>query len=96
MESTPKPNAPDSTLLVTITVGQLRELVRNEIEAARTPQQEGPPLLTVEEAARMLSVSPDYLYRHAKKLPFARKVGPKMLRFSRQGIVKWIDTQKLS
>jgi predicted DNA-binding transcriptional regulator AlpA len=48
------------------------------------------------EAAKMLSMSTDWLYRHAKKLPFTRKLGPKMLRFSHQGILKWIATRKLS
>jgi len=83
-------------MLVTLTVAQLREIVREEIEAVRNTQKEADRLLTVEEAAGMLSVSPDYLYRHATKFPFTRKVGPKMLRFSRQGIIKWTDTRKSS
>ncbi|MGH7770943.1 MAG: helix-turn-helix transcriptional regulator [Candidatus Binatia bacterium] len=53
-------------------------------------------LLTAEEAAQLLSVSPDWLYRHAKRLPFSRKLGPKMLRFSYQGILKWLATRKPS
>ena len=44
----------------------------------------------------MLSVSPDWLYRKARKLPFSRKLGPKMLRFSHLGIEKWIATKKIS
>ena len=95
-QPTPKPTSPDSTMLVTLTVAQLREIVREEIEAMRNTQKEADRLLTVEEAAGMLSVSPDYLYRHATKFPFTRKVGPKMLRFSRQGIIKWTDTRKSS
>ena len=53
-------------------------------------------LLDAEEAAKILSVSPDWLYRHAKKLPFTRKLGPKMLRFSYQGIQKYLATRNLS
>ena len=53
-------------------------------------------LLDAAEAAKMLSVSEDWLYRHAKKLPFTRKLGPKMLRFSRQGILKWAESRKLN
>ena len=83
-------------MLVTITVGQLRELIRDEIQAASTTQHETDRLLTAEEAAEMLSMSTDWLYRNAKKLPFTRKLGPKMLRFSQQGIVKWLPTRKLS
>jgi predicted DNA-binding transcriptional regulator AlpA len=89
----PTPNAPDSTLLVTITVGQLRELVREEIRAAHAPEQDADRLLSADEAATLLSVSPDWLYRHAKKLPFTRKLGPKMLRFSSHGIHKYLATR---
>src|SRR5215831_14990146 len=86
----------DSTMLVTITVGQLRELIRDEIQAASTTQHETDRLLTAEEAAEMLSMSTDWLYRNAKKLPFTRKLGPKMLRFSYQGIIKWLPTRQLT
>ena len=53
-------------------------------------------LLMAEEAAQTLAVSPDWLYRHASKLPFTRKLGPKMLRFSSQGIQRWLATRKVS
>ena len=95
-QPTPTPRAPDSTMLVTITVGQLRELVREEIQAVTTTRHEADRMITAEEAAEMLSMSTDWLYRNAKKLPFTRKLGPKMLRFSQQGIVKWLPTRKLS
>jgi predicted DNA-binding transcriptional regulator AlpA len=95
-QPTPKIDATDSTLLVTMTAGQLRELVKEAVQAARTTQQEVDRLLDAAEAAKMLSVSEDWIYRHAKKLPFTRKVGHKMLRFSYQGIVKWMDTRKPS
>ena len=53
-------------------------------------------LLDAAEAAKILCVSEDWLYRNARKLPFARKLGPKMLRFSYQGILKYLATRKLS
>jgi predicted DNA-binding transcriptional regulator AlpA len=96
MEPMPKPNAQDSTMLVTMTRGELRSLIKEEIQAARAPEQDPDRLLSADEAATLLSVSEDWLYRHAKKLPFTRKLGPKMLRFSYQGIVKWMATRKLS
>ena len=40
----------------------------------------------VKEAARISGLSRDYLYRHAKKLPFAARVGEGTLRFSVLGI----------
>ncbi|MBI4582735.1 MAG: helix-turn-helix domain-containing protein [Planctomycetes bacterium] len=46
-------------------------------------------LLDAEEAATMLGASMDYLYRHAKKLPFTVRVG-RRLRFSQKGIEKFI------
>jgi predicted DNA-binding transcriptional regulator AlpA len=95
-QPTPKSNAPDSTPAYTLTVGQLRDLIREEIQAARAPQQEADRLLTAEEAGEMISMSEDWLYRHAKTLPFTRKIGPKTLRFSYQGIVRWMATRKLS
>ena len=47
-------------------------------------------LMTVDEAAAMLRVSKRWLYRHAPTLPFARKLSPKVLRFSRAGIIRWL------
>ena len=83
-------------MLVTMTVGQLRELIRAEIKASSTTQHEADRMLTAEEAAEMLSMSTDWLYHNAKKLPFTRKLGPKMLRFSQQGIKKWLATRTVN
>ena len=85
-------------LAVTLTVEQLRALVRHEIQAGvgQNANQDGERLLTAEEASRILSVSPDWIYRNAKKLPFTRKLGPKMLRFSYQGLLRWLATRKVS
>ena len=75
----------------------MREAVRKEIQSLiRRDDHERDPLLTAHEAAQMLSVSPDWLYRNARKLPFSRKLGPKILRLSQQGIEKWIATRKIS
>ena len=47
-------------------------------------------LLNVEEASERLGVSKDWLYRHAKELPFKKRIGPRQLRFSEAGIEKYI------
>jgi predicted DNA-binding transcriptional regulator AlpA len=39
-------------------------------------------LLDTEEASKVLQVSPDWLYRNSRRLPFTRRLGPKALRFS--------------
>ena len=48
-------------------------------------------LLTVEEAAERLKVSEDWLYRHAKKLPFSIWITRRKLRFSSNGIDHYIE-----
>ena len=95
MSETTKADLDDSTLSVTLTVGQLKAIVRGEVEKAVGQNgQRGDKLLDAEEACKVLSASPDWLYRHANRLPFTRKLGPRMLRFSSQGIQKWLATRK--
>lgn len=51
-------------------------------------------LLTVEEAASRLGTSEDWLYRHAPKLPFTVRLAPRQLRFSSQGIERYLRTRQ--
>ena len=76
----------------------LRDIIRDEIRAATSGNSyhEGDRLLTAEEAGEILSVSPDWLYRRADRLPFTRKLAPRVLRFSHQGIQKYLTTRKNS
>ena len=46
-------------------------------------------LLDVREAAARLNLSVDWLYRHAKKLPFTRRVG-RAVRFDPAGLARWL------
>jgi excisionase family DNA binding protein len=46
-------------------------------------------LLTAREAASILNLSEDYLYRNSAKLPFTVRLGRKVL-FSRAGIERYI------
>jgi len=85
-----------ATMLVTMTAGQLEELLTKVIQGVINAEQAADRLLDAKQAAEMLSMSEDWLYRHAKKLPFTRKVGRKMLRFSYQGLIKWMATRKVS
>jgi predicted DNA-binding transcriptional regulator AlpA len=76
---------------------EIRRIIREEVNSGRAKHESNEDrLLTADEAAEMLSLSPDWLYRNAKKLPFARKLGPKMLRFSHQGMIKWLESRKLN
>jgi predicted DNA-binding transcriptional regulator AlpA len=74
---------------------QIRVIVREEIKAASNGMAaKGDRLLDPEEAAKLLSVSEDWLYHNAKKLPFTRKLGPRLLRFSYHGMIKWMESKK--
>jgi hypothetical protein len=53
------------------------------------PRSEGDCLLTVEEAAGILSKTSDWLYRHAHLLPFTVREG-RLVRFSSLGIQAYI------
>jgi predicted DNA-binding transcriptional regulator AlpA len=60
--------------------------------AAREPAtaRESDQLVTVDEAAAMLKLSRGWLYKNAAKLPFARRVGSRALRFSTIGIRRYL------
>jgi len=51
-------------------------------------------LLDVAEAARLLGVSVDWVYRRAAKLPFAIRLGPGILRFSAAGLARYIQQRQ--
>lgn len=50
-------------------------------------------LLNVKQAAARLSVTEDWLYRHAQRLPFTVRLGPGQVRFSAAGIERFIRTR---
>jgi predicted DNA-binding transcriptional regulator AlpA len=62
--------------------------------ARRGTQSDKDSLLTVTETAQRLNTSPDWLYRHASKLPFTVRLAPKQLRFSSQGIERYLQRRK--
>lgn len=51
-------------------------------------------LLTVAEAAERLGVAKSWLYRHAKSLPFTRKLGHRTLRFDAPALERWAETRR--
>ncbi len=84
----------NSSPSVTLTVGQLKTLIKEGVQAAMNGNASD-KLLDAQEAARLLCVTTDWLYRNARKLPFSRKLGRKMLRFSSQGIQRYLATRKI-
>jgi predicted DNA-binding transcriptional regulator AlpA len=73
-------------------LAQLHALALARLTRPDTPAS-GDRLLKIADAAAKLSVSPDYLYRHAEKLPFTVRDG-RRLRFSEHGIEQWIARRR--
>ncbi len=73
----------------------LARLVQAHSSLGRSePQPENDHLLTAEEAASILGVTVRWLYRHARNLPFARRLSRKALRFSEVGLKRWMSAKR--
>jgi predicted DNA-binding transcriptional regulator AlpA len=63
--------------------------------AGPAPSPSGPEhLLGVEEAAARLGMSTDWLYRHARQLPFTRRVGRRALKFDSASLDRWLAQRR--
>lgn len=51
-------------------------------------------LLTIQEAAAQLGVTPRWLYRRADALPFMRRLSRRALRVSKAGLERWTERQR--
>jgi len=71
----------------------IKEVVREALDEDANRRFEE-RLLDINEAAKVLSMTTDWLYRSHRKLPFTRKLGNKSLRFSYKGMLKWIESRK--
>ncbi len=60
----------------------------------RDNQEVADRLLTVDDAAAVLCVTPRWLYRRSKRLPFAQRLSGKVLRFSEIGLQKWLEHRR--
>jgi predicted DNA-binding transcriptional regulator AlpA len=85
-----------STLLAEAFGVILKPIIEQAVKEAINGHTYEDRLIDAEEAAKILSVSVEWLYRNAKRLPFTRKLGHKMLRFSRVGIQKYLAIRKSS
>jgi hypothetical protein len=102
---TPTPIIQDEAAIAAMSLDQklaLASALRESIAREHGPQGTGvaaeasgaEELLTVHEAAAMLKVTPRWLYRHAAKVPFSRKLSRKVLRFSRPALLRWLARQR--
>jgi excisionase family DNA binding protein len=76
----------------------IREVIAEEIAKALAGNghlvEEKEKLLTPDEAAAIIGVKKEWLYRHAKQLPFARRLSRKAMRFNEAGLRRWMATRK--
>jgi excisionase family DNA binding protein len=79
---------PALALALTARLGALAAGMAATPPAERNDDQPADENLSVEEAARRLGVSKDWLYRHAGRLPFAVRIGRRLL-FSADGLYRW-------
>jgi predicted DNA-binding transcriptional regulator AlpA len=88
-----------STEAVPDAIGQLETAkaklwARLMVPATKVPAVDDPETtVDVHQAARMLGMSPGWLYRNAKRLPFTRRVGTRALRFSTSGIRRYLASR---
>jgi len=73
-----------AALAARIGIASAKILAEPESQAAAG----GDENLSAQEAARRLGVSADYLYRHARQLPFTVRIGRRLL-FSARGLEDW-------
>src|SRR5688572_10339304 len=80
----------DQVPALLVQIASLQVVLLARLVSANGPRSAPPPvgpdhLLTSDEAAQALGVTPRWLYRHARNLPFARRLSRKVLRFSEAG-----------
>lgn len=51
-------------------------------------------LLTPSQAAAMMGVTKRWIYRHAPRLPFTKRLSNKTLRFSQRGLKQWLQRRR--
>jgi excisionase family DNA binding protein len=79
-------------LLVQLAAMQLSVAARLADTARESGESAGDNLLGIEDAAKRLGVSEDWLHRRTKKLPFVVRVG-RHVRFSAGGIDRYVKNR---
>jgi excisionase family DNA binding protein len=87
-----KPEPPDDSQLLVVSIGQLRTVMREILGEFLTIKDNG--LMDVEQVAEYLRQSPDWVYRHWKQLG-GRKIGAKSIRFYRSDLDHWLKSRKV-
>jgi excisionase family DNA binding protein len=74
----------------------LQSFIEEAVRKALNEVNNEDRFLDADEAAALLGVSKDWVYRHASKLPFTRRLGRKMVRFSQKELLSWAASRRLS
>jgi hypothetical protein len=74
-----------------VTKDDIRAIIAEEIAKAlrSAPSTEADRRVDINEMAKISGLSTHYLYHNSARLPFAKKLGHKTLRFSVQGFQRW-------
>lgn len=80
--------------LASLQAHAVARLVAERLRRPSLPNDRDDRLLSIHEAAGLLGVSRFWIYRNAKWLPFARRIGPRALRFSSKGIARYLDQRR--
>ncbi len=81
------------THLAALQVAVAARLAMPGATCRRAPDEKGSDhLLTIRDAASRAGTSVDWFHRHARSLPFSRRIGRKRL-FSEQGLMRWLATR---
>ena len=76
-----------------VTAAQSAHDRESSSEQAPTIAPDAGRMLTAPEAGRIAGVSARWLYEHAHTLPFTRRLGPRMVRFSERALRQWLETR---
>jgi Helix-turn-helix domain len=85
----------NSTMVVQLSTDELKAIIAEAVQSAVKALPRDDKLLTVAEVSAILNCNEEWIYHNAKNLPFVRKVGG-MLRFSSNGLQRYIESKKFS
>jgi predicted DNA-binding transcriptional regulator AlpA len=92
VDGVPPDEIPDVIgVLESVKTRLLSRLMASSIpHAQQEPSDTEDKLLKVEEAAKILSVKPKWIYEHADILPFTRRLSKRTIRCSEQSLQRWL------
>jgi predicted DNA-binding transcriptional regulator AlpA len=83
------------SLRVALDTALLRSISRAMGQRPPSAPSEADRLLTAEEVAEMAGVSKRWLYTRNSKLPFARKLSHRVVRYSEAGVRSWLAAKQI-